>query len=790
MKKLLLITLFLFIYSCGKKSEVSNTESVVDLDIKATKVEVENPLSAYTQLGVGGGGAMTSLSFSPYTNVWLVGTDMGTLFRSIDNGDSWTPIDKKFFTLTSDLSLTTKPMFFPDAKTILFSPDSKRIFRSSDNGDSWENTNINLDDNERVIYFRSISNSNDKALLATNKALYLTIDNGLSWSVIHQTNYNPNGTFIDYTETGIVIYHSFDKFIVVSKDLGKTWIPFYTSSQSIFNFTGGRSKGKLILAFSDRDGINACTDIDKFKAEVGAESITKHKLKCGFLWVSNGSNNFIKSKQIVGDHLYMSENDPETIYVTGSTDWIRQYGTKIWKSTNSGESFELVLHQYNWDTGVFTPWDEKKLERSAIALDVGWDDSGYVSFDVNLRDSSILGGTGFYFLFTSNNKGKTWSAPFTKYSDIGKPTEKKKWSSNGLEVTSVYKIKAHPRNQNIIYAAMADISAIKSANHGSSWTIAKAKTNSQNNYNSIYDFAFTDNQNEVLASASDHHDFPNDGWTTPNTGSGGVLYSNDQGKTWIELTKAPFNHQYLSIAYNKSNNTIYAGTQGKGVVASKDMGKTWAYFNLGLPSSDKIIPQIEIDPTNFDVYLLLTGNIYYNQNDYNNFNQTGIYKLNKTTNKWELLRGTIVRPNEISKTDSFKPWLFPTCFAVDFYSKDKTLYLGDNEKDGRYLHSGIWKSSDTGKTWKRATQYTHPRSIIINKNSPNEVFVSGLRIVDGTWGIGGLLNSNDKGETWSRNDEVPHKTNATFTMLDEHDSSKIFYGFHGSAILHGPKPNN
>ena len=53
----------------------------------------------------------------------------------------------------------------------------------------------------------------------------------------------------------------------------------------------------------------------------------------------------------------MAENDSKTLFITGSTNWIRQYGTKVWRSTNAGDSFELVLHQYNWDTGNFTAWD-------------------------------------------------------------------------------------------------------------------------------------------------------------------------------------------------------------------------------------------------------------------------------------------------------------------------------------------------------------------------------------------------------------------------------------------------
>lgn len=51
--------------------------------------------TTYTPWGVGGGGAMSGVSISPYARLWFVGTDMGTLFRSLDEGISWRAIDHR-----------------------------------------------------------------------------------------------------------------------------------------------------------------------------------------------------------------------------------------------------------------------------------------------------------------------------------------------------------------------------------------------------------------------------------------------------------------------------------------------------------------------------------------------------------------------------------------------------------------------------------------------------------------------------------------------------------------------
>lgn len=784
-----LFSLILF-SSCGKKEPVQSFEEFgIQIPLREDRFHANLPSPLYSSRGVGGGGAMSSLSFSPYSNIWMVATDMGTLFVSANYGKNWMSVDKKYFTITPDLTKKTKPAFFSDAKTVIYSPDSKNLYRSLDHGISWEKLNFKLEGDERLYYFRSISNDENSLLMATNEHLYRTKDQGLSWEVIYSHRAIPQGTVVDYLKDKNLIYHAYSDRILVSNDEGKTWTSkFKLPELSIHSFTGGRTKNKFTLAFSDRDGGNACAEIDKFITEQGSTKIKEHKKHCGYLWLSRNSSPFVKTNQMVGDFVMMAENDADTIYVTGSTHWVRQYGTKVWRSNNRGSNFELVLHQYNWDTGVFTPWDENKLERSAIALDVDWDDSGYVSFETNLRNSAEVGGTGFYFLFTSKNRGNNWQAPFTQYKDIGQPDKFKKWGSTGLEVTSVYRLKPHPTNSKLIYSAMADISGMMSDDNGESWRVIKAHTDKNNDYNSLYDFAFTKNVNQVIAAASTHHDFPNDGWITPNTGKGAILLSNDRGKSWVELTKAPYNAQFLAVTYDERTHTIFAGSQGKGVITSKDFGLTWNYLNSGLPSSDKIVPQIEIDPTNGDIYILLTGNIYNNKYDYNNLKSTGIYKLNKDENRWELLRGIIQKPTELSDEFEFTPWFFPTCFAIDFFSPEKTMYLGDVEKEGRFLHSGIWKSDDLGKNWTRILQFTHPRSILINPKNNDEIFVSGFRAVSGTWGEGGLMYSYDKGKTWKRNDNLPHKTNATFTLLDPLNPSKIFYGFFGSAILHGPKP--
>ena len=68
----------------------------------------------YTAKGIGGGGALSGFSISPYSDTWFVGTDMGTLFRSTNEGVSWYPVDHFEATFSNDL---------PNACYVGFNPD-------------------------------------------------------------------------------------------------------------------------------------------------------------------------------------------------------------------------------------------------------------------------------------------------------------------------------------------------------------------------------------------------------------------------------------------------------------------------------------------------------------------------------------------------------------------------------------------------------------------------------------------------------------------------------------------
>ena len=603
-----------------------------------------------------------------------------------------------------------------------------------------------------------------------------SVNKGTSWTRVNSEE--AVGTFIDHNTAGKV-YHATKTKIYTSSDDGASFSSIYYNG-SVRLFTGGSDASGVTLAISDADGANACSWAEKYLNDWGQTSIDQTTTACGYVWTAKNGGVFTKSSKDVGDHLKMAENDSSTIYTTGARAWVRQYGTKIHVSKDKGATWELKLNQIDYDTIPYASWSSAKLEWSAVALDIGWWDSGYESFSLNQRNSAVAAGSGYFFMHSTYNTGENWKASFTEYSDTGSPTAGKKWKTRGLEVISVYKMKFHPTNTNIMYGASADIGGVVSEDHGETFRIPKS------GYNSWYDFAFDADDDMVAYGASGSlHDFPNEWHANAVTGNGGIYKTVNRGRSWTRLTPVDtnYNRQFLSVGYDGKNNIIYGGTQEVGIAVSKNDGASWSYMNAGLPAGNKIIPQIEVDPNTGNVYALLTGDAP----TFSNQAATGIYFLDVANGAttWKLLRGTVNYPSDASA--GYKLWYYPTAFAIDF-NNPGTLWLVDYENHGNWLMTGAWKSTDNGATWDRKKQITHAVSIALNPEDPNEVHVSGYYQLDGQWGNGGMLYSKDGGTTWGKNTTPPLQRNARSATVDPTDPSKIFYSYFGGGILYGRNP--
>lgn len=750
----------------------------------------------YESRGIGGGGAMSGFSMSPYANLWFVGTDMGTLFRSEDLGKSWDAISH---------SQTQYSYLLDHAAPVGFSSDGITVFhayggcfpqRSTDGGKTWEYIKTFWADlsggdyygcwdpvyDKRIQTWLGDSSNENIIFAGTTRGLYRSVDKGLTWKKILDVAEDSLGIFIDYSHSPNVVYYGTTSGIYKSADSGTTFLKIH--SNTMHAFSGGYDEtGGLTLTYIDND-TTACTE----------HHITSTAEHCGYVWVRRYEGSFEKTKQVGGDFVKMAENNSQMIYVTGSNHWHARPGdgTGVWVSTNAGSTWQQKFQQYV-DEEPWYSWDPALFEKSAVAYDIGLHDDGYHSFAVNRRNASYAGGTENYFLHVSSDWGNHWSSPFTQFAGSGAPGPGKEWKSIGLEVTSTHVLKFHPTNSKLAYAGYSDLGGLVSEDGGNTWRITHVM-------NSIYDFAFDrSNDNLVYAATSSYHDWPHGGYRNvainPATGdlqyNGGIYKSLDRGRTWQRLTpeNREWNMPFLSVAYDKTHNILYGGTQGRGVARSFDGGVTWEWFNNGLGGSGLIVGQIELDPENADVYLILSGDAP----TYSNKNRTGIYRLRYGSDSWELLRGNVHEPpHDSSENWDGALWNYPVHFAIDWTDPERnTMWLTDVRIPTKYLAEGVWKTHDGGQNWYQKYTMPDPARITIHPNDSNVVYISGM--VDGSKfnedPHSGAIYTTDGGTTWHENFEIPTYHILSDMTFDPNMPGKVFYSTFGAGMFYSDDPS-
>jgi photosystem II stability/assembly factor-like uncharacterized protein len=190
------------------------------ITVKNTHLAIAQQDQAYVPLGVGGGGAMSGVSISPYSSLWFVGTDMGTLFRSTDNGLSWWPISHLQTTFGSDLSTAVSLGFLPDGKTVFHSVHGLNPQRSSDAGLTFQPISMNLLSGEIIKYWQSDRTNPLRIFCGTTKGLLISLDKGITWARVKETPDEAIGTYIDQTPTSKTIFHATKYRIWASTDNG------------------------------------------------------------------------------------------------------------------------------------------------------------------------------------------------------------------------------------------------------------------------------------------------------------------------------------------------------------------------------------------------------------------------------------------------------------------------------------------------------------------------------------------------------------------------------------------
>ena len=233
------------------------------------------------------------------------------------------------------------------------------------------------------------------------------------------------------------------------------------------------------------------------------------------------------------------------------------------------------------------------------------------------------------------------------------------------------------------------------------------------------------------------------------TTGGGLWKTEDAGQHWKNISDGFFELGSVgAVQVSSSNpNVVYVGmgehaprgvmtSYGDGVYKSIDAGKTWMHMGL---KETQHISRIRIHPTNPDIVYVAAQGALYGPNK-----ERGIFKSEDGGKTWK----NVLFVNELTGCSelSMDPKIPETLYATMWEHQRKP-----NQVVSGGAGSGVYKSTDSGKTWKKIEAGLPAEkgkmAIAVSGADRNKVFL--LMESDSNKDKGGLFVSNNGGASWS-----------------------------------------
>jgi photosystem II stability/assembly factor-like uncharacterized protein len=705
--------------------------------------------AAWESRGIGGGGALFSISLSPHdTNEIRMTTDMSSAFRSGDFGQRWETLD--FRALRGGHNSQVRYTSDPDVLYAIDVFDDLNYgypVRSDDAGETWAALAGDPTWGGEVWWLDADPRSTDRVLISDYTALHFSDDGGDSFRQVYEADpLRVAGSF--WGEAGILV--ATQAGLLVSTDGGA-----HFARSAI----AGIPADEVIVGFAaaERDGLTrliAVTGADVYPGITGGDMLWDYRSiyrldlvggKPSGTWqrVTNGIGS--------SDGLYfagMAHADPSRVYLAGGdrdTD-----APEVYRSDDGGDHWNRVFLTEN-NANIATGWCGDDGDEQ------WWFPEYALGFGVNPADGLRAVITDLGFVHVTDDGGENWRQAYVAAADQHPPGSStpraQTYEGIGLQQTSVWWLQWS--SAEIINAGYTDIQGQRSSDGGKSW---QAGSSLGLPHNSTYQIVAQPGSGILYAATSSVHDLYQSTYLTDGRidgGEGHVVRSTDRGANWTTLHD--FGHPVIWLAFDPADaNTLYASvvhSSEGGIYVTEDLhqGTAAQWQRLSAP------PRTQGHP--FNIHVLNDGTLVATYSGHRD-----------GSGQFQPRSGVFV------SVDGGSSWADRSHPDMRYWTKDLVIDPHDATQStwlvGVFRHwggghdglGGLYRTTDRGLSWQRISDLYRVESAAVDPRDPTVAYLA--TETDGLWRTTNLTSA---APTFTQDPDYPfqHPLRVFFSPYDQ-----------------------
>ncbi len=270
-----------------------------------------------------GVGRITAIAFDPADiDHIIVGGETGGVWRTIDGGQNWEPLNDYF----TNLYVYSVAMDPSNTNTYFFGSTNGRVFKSTDSGATWSlhGTMGNSIVNKILI---NPSNTNIMFGTAENAGIYKSLNGGVTWT--QAVSGDNRGYDIEFKPGNLSVMYASGNGFHKSIDGGNT-----------FTTISGMGNGPKMIGVSPDD--SSIVYVIQANNGMFGGYFTSSNSGDSFTLLNHGGLNFFGYSTTGNDNSGQAPRDMDIAVNPSNVDEVHIAGVLTWRSTNGGVSFSIT----------------------------------------------------------------------------------------------------------------------------------------------------------------------------------------------------------------------------------------------------------------------------------------------------------------------------------------------------------------------------------------------------------------------------------------------------------------